>query len=177
MTCINVPCATSDTWKTMEQWRTIFRRGRAISWRERWRVPGGGVLAAILALFVLISGQVAQACPPGMEHGMHGAPNTHTTLVNLPHKPRPAASIASTVAPFGFITSGSDGAAHGGGGDSHSCPCGCQTGCCSASSAAIDVAIYSLNIPDHSDLRLCARPTNLASHEPTPQFRPPRIFI
>jgi hypothetical protein len=159
----------------MEQWRTIFRRG-AVWLLERWRVSGGAVLAAVLALFILISCQVAQACSPGMEHGMH-SPHTHNTLVNLPHKPRPAASIASTVAPFGFITSSSIGTAHGGGENAHSCPCGCQTGCCSAGSAAIDVTISSLDLPNHSDPRLCAGLTSLASHEPTPQFRPPRIGI
>jgi len=160
----------------MGRWRTIFCRDRAIWSLERWRLFGGAILAAMLALFVF-SGQVAQACPLGMEHGMHGAHNTHNTLVNLPHKPKPAASIASTVAPFEFVTSRSIGTAHGGGGNAHSCPCGCQTGCCSTGSTAIDVTTSGLDLPEYSDLRVCVGLSGFVSHEPPPRFRPPQILI
>src|SRR5215468_1172640 len=159
----------------MEKWRTLFRRDRAIWSLKRWRLPGGALLAAVLGLFILISRQVAQACPPGTEHGMHSGRNAHTSLVNLAHKPRPAVSSSPMVAPFGLITSRSTDTSHGGGCNTHSCPCGCQTGCCSAGSAAIDVTISGLDLPKHSDLRLCVGLSGFVSHEPPPQFRPPRI--
>jgi hypothetical protein len=152
----------------MERWHTIICRCRAIWSGGRRRVSGGVALVAILALFVLVSGQVAQACPPGMEHGAHGA------LVNLPDKLTPAASIASTSAPTCLITADTG---HCGGENGHPYPCGCQTGCSATGSAAIDVAISGLSFPEHSSLGLFEGPTGLVSVEPSPHFRPPPVLI
>jgi hypothetical protein len=134
--------------------------------------PSSGLSALILTFFVLISGQAAQACP---EHGMHGAHNmsAHNMSVNVPPKGTPV--IASTIAPFELIAAGSGDADHKG--TAHSCPCGCQTGCCSACSAAIGVTISTIDFSEHSNVRPFPGLTSLVSHEPTPQFRPPRILI
>ena len=161
----------------MEQWHTVICRFRAIWSGERRQIFGAAGVFVILALFVLISGQVAQACPPGIEHGVHGVHSTHSTSVSVLHKLRPGLSITSTIAPVGLVTVASADTRHGIGGNGHSCPCGCQTGCCSAGSAAINVTISGFDFPEHSDFRLCARPSGLVSHEPAPQFRPPRILI
>jgi hypothetical protein len=158
----------------MEQWHTIICRFRAIWLGEPPRIFGAAGVVVILALLVLISGQVAQACPAGIEHVAH---STHSTSVSVLHKLRPGVSITSTMEPVGLITVDSADTRHGSGGSGHSCPCGCQTGCCSAGSAAIDVTISSLNFPEYSDFRLCTGVSSLAPHEPAPQFRPPRILI
>jgi hypothetical protein len=118
----------------VEQWRTVICRFRPI-WAGVRRPVSAGLLV-ILTLLVLISGQAAQACPPGMEHGMHG---TNNTQVSVAHKPGPAATIASTVAPSTPIASRSSEAGDSGASNADTCPCGCQTGCCTAGAAVIDI--------------------------------------
>lgn len=136
------------------------------------------LLFAGLAMFMMLTAGAAQACPPGKE--VSGS-------VSITHKVKWAGTIAHEAKLIVTTASASSAPVlakticQGGGlccgGNSHSHGVGCASACCSAFSAAIDIASSGFFLLDGSIGHVLSRQDGLASTRPSPDFRPPRTFV
>ena len=125
------------------------------------------LLVVGLAMFMMLTAGAAQACPPGKE--ANGS-------VTIAHKAKRAVAMMSATAAPALAKDSSQGGGQCCGGGSHSHGVGCASGCCSAYSAAIDVASSGLVLLDGSIGHVLPRQDGLASTRSPPDFRPPRTF-
>ena len=123
------------------------------------------LLVAGLAMFMMLTAGEAQACPPGKEA------NGSVSIVHTAK--RAVATMSATSAP-GLANVISQGGGQCCGGGPHSHGVGCASGCCSACSAAIDVASSGLVLPDGAICHCLPRQSGVVSTKPRPDFRPPR---
>ena len=124
------------------------------------------LLVAGIAMFMMLTAGTAQACPPGKEA---------SGSVSIVHTAKRAVEVISATSAPALAKDISHGSAQCCGGGSHSHGIGCASGCCSAFSAAIDVASSGLVLLDGSICPL-PRQDGLAPPRLPPDFRPPRTF-
>jgi hypothetical protein len=129
-------------------------------------------LAAAFAMFLVMTGGAAQACPKDKQTA-HPATDAHKiervmVAVAVVVSAGPAPLVAEGILQYG-------GPCCGGGCHSHGV--GCASGCCSSGSTAIDVVSSGIDLPD-SSIRYSSRdPGKINSTKPLPNFRPPRTFV
>jgi hypothetical protein len=136
------------------------------------------LLVGALAIFMMLTAGVAQACPRGKEAStsvsiahkikrVGGIAHEAKLIVTTASASSPALVLAKTICPGSGLCCG---------GDSHSHGLGCASTCCSACSAAIDVASLGFFLLDGRIGHVLPPQDELASTRPPPDFRPPRIF-
>ena len=125
------------------------------------------LLVAGLAMFMMLPGGAAQACPQGKEA---------SDSVSIVHKAKRAVAMMSATSAPALAKDISQGGGQCCGGGSHSHGVGCASGCCSAFSAAIDVASSGVVLLDGSICHVFPRQDGLAPPRLPPDFRPPRTF-
>ena len=125
------------------------------------------LIVAGLAMFMMLTAGVAQACPPDKEA---------SGSVSIEHKAKRAGALISATSALVLAKDISQGSGQCCGGGSHTHGVGCASGCCSAYSAAIDVAGSGVILLDGSICHVLPRQDGVAATRPPPDFRPPRTF-
>ena len=145
----------------------MFGRQKTVQSQASRAVPhvlAAALLVAGLAILMMLTAGMAQACPTGKEQ-------TGDSVTIVRQAKRAVATVSVVFTPKGI--SQCDGQCCGGG--SHSHGDSCAIGCFSAFSAAI--ASSSGLVPlDCSICHVLTRQDRLASSSSPPDFRPPRTF-
>ena len=125
------------------------------------------LLVAGFAMFMMLTAGAARACPPGKEA---------SGSVSIVHEAKRAVAMMSATSAPALAKDISQGGGQCCGGGSHSHGVGCASGCCSACSAAIDIASSGIVLLNGSIGHVLPRQDGVVPTRPPPDFRPPRTF-
>lgn len=146
----------------------MFWRPKAVQSQASRAVPHvlvATLLVAGLAMFMMLTAGVAQACPPDKEA---------IGSVSITHEAKRAVAMVSATSAPASAKAISQGGGLCCGGGSHSHGVDCASGCCAACSAPIDIASSGVDLPDGSICHVLPRQDGVALTKLPPDFRPPR---